>query len=649
MTITSLRSGHSATDKTANAQTNFGSATPPQLALGEFMVAVVATDNISTKSGPTNDHTRAYYFQPGPGAQYMTKLREYTYSAGVAGDGVTTSIWILVPITVAFASPSNINVLFASALTAKAITTHVFGYSPGNVIDVAAVADDVTVGAKPEAIALSTDVWQQYLGIYGSGGEVESTAPLTPVGGWSVLGGAPSTSGGASDSNVCARGAYRIYSGMSVTADPSSLNVPADWAASVVALYEKPDRVEPVNVTVLDDFNRADGNLVNTGMWASTGLQGNSSVATIASNRLNGASSSIVSQALFGHDLDIIIDCVVAPTHSFFIDYALANPNTASITGLQAGWQINFAMWQFSEILAGGSTQGRGTSNSTEPQPNAGDRIWLRRRGYDTELFIKRSGNSYWKRILSLMNSSTYLRQGPIAIATYDPVGRWDNLLGGSVPGLFSSQVPHNQQIIDNFNRANGVIGAVAPWDGKTVNQTGNSTVAIASNTVVANTTTTSSIGTSGTYGPDQDLMIDCVTAMPGTGGNEYFGIYFCMSNTNSANALGYLLSIDNSPKWQVYRYTGFTDVLTPTSSAAIPAAGDTIWISRRGASIKIYVMRSGSATWTLILDIVDTTFMRSGKAGLFFYRTGASSAWDNFRGGTIPPAISSTKSLVIT
>ena len=59
------------------------------IAAGQLLAVILVTDNASTSSGNTNDHTGMADDQ---GNSY-TKVYEYTQASGVATDGVTTSLW----------------------------------------------------------------------------------------------------------------------------------------------------------------------------------------------------------------------------------------------------------------------------------------------------------------------------------------------------------------------------------------------------------------------------------------------------------------------------------------------------------------------------------------------------------------------------
>ena len=593
----------------------------------QFCIFILATKNVSPTTGKTNDHLRTWLV--GTSFQ-LVKLNEYTNAAGGVGQGITMSMWLYPPDRKnSNASGANFFAAYSTTLNVHAFIGYAFECDAGYMVDIMAAGDLASVNSDPGAMSLDATRNMSYMWLYGLGGDTDNASDLTPDNFWTQFAKA-TTTGGAADSNVAVRGMYKYDYGQIMSANPSL--VAADWAATMVTLLEVMDKpILPDNYNLFDDFARANVTQIANGTWGTGGVNVATSDIGITNEQLyqSGASSGqCVTVDTFGPDLDIIVEFRGAVTGTFTIYYSLANPGSSSATGNLFQWLLNFANYGFSTMASGGSTTGFGNTNY-DPKPGSGDKLWIAKRGTTHTAYIMRDYTYHWKELCTGV-SSTYNRAGPIGIRTSDTSVRLDGIHGINV-----GTGPVVSTLIDNFNRANGVIGAVAPWDGLTVSQTGSSAVAIASNTVVAGSTLINSIGTSGVYGPDLDLLIDCVTAMPA--GNEYFGIYFCLANTNKSTFTGYLLAIDNTTKWQIYRYDPGANVLSPTSSAAVPAAGDTIWIMRRDSAIKVYCRRSGSSTWTLILDILDNTFIRSGKSGLYFYRTGASSAWDNFRGGTVP------------
>ena len=597
------------------------------VAAGQFVVAVLAADNLGTVDGETNEHLKLAI-----GPMSLSKVYEYSNAGGGVAQGATCSIWVGTA-TSQIGSGSSVAPTFSGPTQYKALTAWKFSMAPGNAIDLDKLpVARIDKNADPGALTISNHAYRQHLFIRGTALEINVNTH-TPGGSMTAINGA-TTGGGVADTAMTALGAFQIGYHASLNTDPSASV--CDSASIALALYERfsvHDR--PGNVSLIDNFNRANGLLVADYVWSGNQVRRTGVTALgITSNQLGGQSGEALTALQFGPDLDIYID-VTASINEFAFYYSIANGGTASATGYKANYRLGtpgWSLWSFSGLT---DTSFANTPDSGyELYPQVGDKIRVTKRDDKHALYLWRATLNRWEKMVEGTHSTYWNRVGPVGLEVVGTGGRFDNFSGGTV--ALTGISPVNETLIDHFNRANGALVA-APWNGLGVRIAGpNTSVAIASNNVSSTGPADADVGTIASYGPDLDLMLDCVTPLPGTGGSDYIGIYFCMADVNTVNSSGYMLSIDNRPRWQIYRYTPLATGLTPTSSVAAPAAGDTVWIARRSSSIKVYVRRSGSANWTLVLDLTDSTYVRSGRSGLWFYRTGASSAWDNFRGGTV-------------
>ncbi len=108
------------------------------------------------------------------------------------------------------------------------------------------------------------------------------------------------TTGGADDSNIHLRGGYRIATRTSDTIDVTSTTADRDYTQEAHVLTEiplVPNTSFPTNTTILDDFNRADEDPVNGGLWDTGSCSprvsaGSTRHCRITSNQLRASSAT---------------------------------------------------------------------------------------------------------------------------------------------------------------------------------------------------------------------------------------------------------------------------------------------------------------------------------------------------------------------
>jgi hypothetical protein len=220
----------SGTGNHKTASTTWSIGTLSGLTAGEIIVLCLATDNIETGDGNTNNHQS---ISNTSGATWE-KIYEFTNGQGAAAAGATVSAWR----TVAPGSSISTNVInFSGSITAKAYIAARFAIGSGNLVGMPATpatrADD---GVDPGSMTLSGLTSAEYLWMRVISGETSSTSQITATTGWSVWN-FNQTSGGGSASNIAVRAEYRIATSSSETSDPTWTS--ADHASILFALSEE--------------------------------------------------------------------------------------------------------------------------------------------------------------------------------------------------------------------------------------------------------------------------------------------------------------------------------------------------------------------------------------------------------------------------
>ena len=138
---------------TANVSTSATSwtfATSAQLTAGNVGVIVLATDNVATTNGNTNDHSSI----TDAAGNTWTKAREWTNAISAVADAATVSVWYS-KASANLASGGNITVNLSGSIAAKAVTCWQFTMGAGNTIVLEGGADKSDVQADAGLITLS--------------------------------------------------------------------------------------------------------------------------------------------------------------------------------------------------------------------------------------------------------------------------------------------------------------------------------------------------------------------------------------------------------------------------------------------------------------------------------------------------------------
>lgn len=198
-------------------------------AADNLVVWCVASDNLTTTDGQTNDHTGV----TSDSGETWTKLGEFTNGQGSAAAGATVSLWYTFALG---ATLTNVTISFSGSITKKAAGGRRFTVTSGSVaLDDGPItlADD---NADPGSISVGSATNREKLFIRAIASETNSAVALTPTTSWTVYGSAQ-TSGGGSAANMAQRGEFRILTtGTAQATDPTF--AAEDTASLAVALYE---------------------------------------------------------------------------------------------------------------------------------------------------------------------------------------------------------------------------------------------------------------------------------------------------------------------------------------------------------------------------------------------------------------------------
>ena len=400
---------------------------------GGIIIAVMAADNLSAVDGPTNEH-----LQFNIDGFYFSKLMEYCYSGGGAGNGATLSIWGLLPFSYLY-SGRNIQVMFDGVVARKGITVVRFPITAGAVADVAAgIVTRTDANTDPGALTIDTGIeGREHLFIRALAAETAAYIPswtdgaMTPVN--SVL---------ATDIEVMM--AYQISSVPSLVSDPTAAI--ADWASIGLALYERPGLLGTAPLsTLLDDFNRADGAVTSSAFWANKSLAdstvGNNlivSVGAMAGTSWGEGSSA----ASYGPNVDFsfVVTRRMTGPGDFTTCWALANAGSSALTGYAMRISWSGGQWRLHTIYSSGTQVLYNTALAvvSKSTPAVGDSIWIAQRGNTLYCLSKLSGSSTWVMEMEVVDT-TYNRSGPMGFSVTPGQQRIDDFRGGTVPRASSS------------------------------------------------------------------------------------------------------------------------------------------------------------------------------------------------------------------
>jgi hypothetical protein len=190
--------------------------------------------------------------------------------------------------------------------------------------------------------------------------------------------------------------------------------------------------------------------------------------------------------------------------------------------------------------------------------------------------------------------------------------------------------------ILDDFNRANGLIGS--NWSNDTFNYGATATAM----TVNSNQATpeNASYGevywNPSTFGPDSEAY-GTVAVLPHEGGD--MGLSICVQSPDTTGADGYRLiykRLAGTDTVEIRRVDNGNNPGTLIGSIASQeiAAGDSLGLEKIGSAVKGYY-KAAAGSWTQIISGTDSTY-GTGFIGLYSFSTGQNGRWDNFGGGTV-------------
>jgi hypothetical protein len=186
--------------------------------------------------------------------------------------------------------------------------------------------------------------------------------------------------------------------------------------------------------------------------------------------------------------------------------------------------------------------------------------------------------------------------------------------------------------LLDNFNRANGVIGA--PNWAQPVYDAETSRIEITSNQIFGDaagaTSRSHAYWSPATFGPDSEayLTIPTVDTQVRT-----IGLFLRLQTPGSAAADGYDLEyLLSSGTWQINRIDNGAFTALGSSAVSTLIAGDKMGFEAIGNKLTGYRITAGG--WTSIVTATEATYPSAGNIGVRFDASLARG--DDFSGGTV-------------
>lgn len=185
--------------------------------------------------------------------------------------------------------------------------------------------------------------------------------------------------------------------------------------------------------------------------------------------------------------------------------------------------------------------------------------------------------------------------------------------------------------ILDNFNRANGALGA--NWGGNLF--AGDNNLVIDSNQAKPGAEPANN-GWATQFGPDCEVYVDITTYSSHTNIVARWSVL-------GGSPSGYMVAAHGDVSLiKVYRFTGgsFTELIT---FAQVVESGDSLGMRVSGSTIYVYYKDvSVSSDWYAVGQVIDATHSGAGYIGL--YQVHPTTFTDNFGGGTFPPSAGNGK-----
>lgn len=231
----------SATEKTSDGSI---SASPSsELPVGSVILVRCTTDNAATTAGQTTTHTVS-----DSASNTWTRIREETFTAGAAEDGVTNSLWISGAstdgqLTSAIGTGGSITCSISSNVTAKALLVDEFSVGSAKTASIAGHNGGNNSGTTACTITLSGLASAEYLWVGSCGKEGPNGDSFSGDADYTALTNTGTTGAGAA-SNVYNRAQFRIFTGGSDTWNASS-GTGRDTASMLAAIQEVDEGAPP--------------------------------------------------------------------------------------------------------------------------------------------------------------------------------------------------------------------------------------------------------------------------------------------------------------------------------------------------------------------------------------------------------------------
>jgi len=206
----------------------------PFLNAGDVLIGVLATDNLQTTTGDSNNHLTL----SSASGEVWAKLGEYTYSpTAAAAVGATVSVW-WTRIPPGGFQVGSLTAGFSAAITKKAFSCYQYQIGAGNLVIPGTLVKASGSGNVAASVSAGAGASGEYLFLRALAGETTAVT-FTPTSGFTAWGLSAST-GGASAANitVAAEHVIQTRAEAGLTSDPNW--VAGDYASIYLAIAEGP-------------------------------------------------------------------------------------------------------------------------------------------------------------------------------------------------------------------------------------------------------------------------------------------------------------------------------------------------------------------------------------------------------------------------
>ena len=201
---------------------------------------------------------------------------------------------------------------------------------------------------------------------------------------------------------------------------------------------------------------------------------------------------------------------------------------------------------------------------------------------------------------------------------------------------------PTYEDSIDDFNRADDKLDAAGTWVCTWLNSTDPTDLRVIGNRLGSTVATWqpaySKVEIDNSSG-DCDVLIDCI-ATPVAPNNEW-GFYPLLTGAGTAAQSGYGIFFA-AGTWILRRYLNATNQGNIATVAGSLSTGDTIWFSKRGSALKVYVKHIAGG-WSVLLSGTDANH-NPAKGAIGIELSDTTQRWDNLRGGPLVSAAPAPK-----